>query len=270
MKVLIIESSFPLFISQNMKYDFRLVDNKMKSRILNVKKTLFVNKYILKVLKYILVFLKYDVVIQGSTFGLMNRWAYQVSVISDGLLSEYIYSNNYFNCKKFYSVFDILPQKDFSNNINDQIIIGTNYIQYKSMSVSNYEYILRFLISKYPNYSYYPHPKEDANMLKKIFGNKLIRNEKPFENYILEDGMPSSIISIAVSTCIPSTLLMSDFKCDVTVCDISLNLFDGPTGDLIDPNLNSRGYNINMRNHFTYLQEKLRSFDHILSTIKIN
>ena len=38
----------------------------------------------------------------------------------------------------------------------------------------------------------------------------------------------------------------------------------------IDPNLNSRGYNINMRNHFTYLQEKLRSFDHILSTIKIN
>ena len=109
------ESSFPLFISQNMKYDFRLVDNKMKSRILNVKKTLFVNKYILKVLKYILVFLKYDVVIQGSTFGLMNRWAYQVSVISDGLLSEYIYSNNYFNCKKFYSVFDILPQKDFAD-----------------------------------------------------------------------------------------------------------------------------------------------------------
>ena len=252
-----------------MNYDLRLVDRKMKSRILTVKKTLFINKYILKVLKYILVFLKYDVVIQGSTFGLMNRWAYQVSVISDGLLSEYIYSNNYFKCKKFYSVFDILPQKFLSQNIHEKIIIGTNYIQYNSMSVANYEYILRYLISKYPNYSYYPHPKEDAYMLKKIFGKNLIRNEKPFENYILDEGMPSYIISIAVSTCIPSTLLMSDFKCDVKVCDISLNLFDGSTGDLIDLNLNSKGYNINMRNHLKYLQDKLRNYDHALSTIII-
>jgi hypothetical protein len=253
-----------------MNYDFRLVDNKMKTRISDVSKTLFINKYILKFLKYILVVLKYDVVIQGSTFGFMSRWAYKVSVISDGLLSEYIYSNNYFKCKKFYSVFDIIPQKKLSKNIYEKIIIGTNYIQYKSMSVANYEYILRYLISKYPDYCYYPHPKEDAYKLKYIFGKNLIRNEKPFESYVLEDGLPSSLISIAVSTCIPSTLLMSNFKCDVKVCDISLNLFDGSTSDLVDLNLNSKGYNINMRNHLKYLQDKLRSYDHVLSTIKIS
>lgn len=74
-KILIIEFSFPLFISQNINYDLSFVKTKMKTRILKVKNTIFVNKYTLKFLKYILVFPKIDVVILGSTFGLMNRWS---------------------------------------------------------------------------------------------------------------------------------------------------------------------------------------------------
>lgn len=269
-KVHIIESAFPLFLSDRSYYDFRIVNISLKNKTIVKKNTLFVKFSLLRYFKYILAALRFDIVIQGSNLGSINKISKKVSVISDGMLSEYLYKKKIFHANSFTSVFDIKKEDISWNKLQKKIILGNNYIEFGSMSENNYVSILRHINENYPGYYYYPHPKESITLVQQVFKERVVPNTQPFESYILNNGIPKKVISIAPSTCITSILILSDYEIDVSICNISLKYFDGPRNILIDDYLYKKGIKVNIKVLTEFIIKMLQNRNYKLEKIDID
>jgi hypothetical protein len=266
----IIESSFPLFLSDRMDYDFRIINSSLKNKTLLRKNSFFIKFSFLRYFKYILTVLRFDIYIQGSSLGLINKISSKISVLSDGMLSEYLYHKNLFHVNSFTSVFDIKKEFISWNKVQKKIILGNNYIELGSMSENNYVSILRHINENYPGYYYYPHPKENISLIRQVFIDKFISNNQPFESYILKNGVPTNVISIAPSTCITSILLLSDYKIDVSICKIPLKYFDGPINVLVDYYLHNKGITIDINMLTDFISDMLLDRNYRLKILTID
>ena len=186
-------------------------------------------------LKYIKLFLHCLVMIVLGGGGLAHKLSRTKSVISDGILTEWLYKNNHIRLKNFVSINIIRPSLDVNAGVS--IIFGNNFFEFGCFNYEKYKNYLEVLSNKYPNALYFPHPKEASGLPEIIFKSKLIKTKSNIETYCLMNGIPEHIIGFIGSTSIASIAMLAKKSIIVESIRVENDDYDGPIGNVTDPQL---------------------------------
>jgi hypothetical protein len=228
-----IESSFPAFLTQFVKKGFFIYSQEsVKYAPISQKKLVIKSIIFFKILKIFASLLQLKCTFQGG-FGLAYNLSRNKSVISDGILTEWLYKEQHINPKNFISISKIEPSINVQNG--KKIILGNNFYEFGSISKNNYKKYLLLLKKKFPDAYYFPHPKEKSNIPSNIFTKKLIISNYNIETYCKIEGIPENIISFIGSTAVASLALMSLSNLIIDAIVLNSNDYDGPLGNVTDP-----------------------------------
>tara|TARA_B100001059_G_C17760583_1_gene542588 strand:- start:193 stop:1176 length:984 start_codon:yes stop_codon:yes gene_type:complete len=99
-------------------------------------------------------------------------------------------------------------KKKYSDNI---LILGKPIVESGFFKEPQYDFLIEYIKNKFKNRNlyYFPHPKENSNILEKKFGSiKFIKSKYPVEIYFLKmKKTPKTIVSFNSSAVIPLKLL---------------------------------------------------------------
>lgn len=160
------------------------------------------------------------------------------SVISDGILTEWLSKEGYIKPKQFLSISTIRPTLPVSKG--QHIILGNNFYEFGSFSLNKYQKYLEYLSLNFPNAYYFPHPKEASDLPKEIFKSKYIESNLNIESYCTINGIPENIIGFVGSTSVASLAHLAKDPIRIVAIKVHANDYDGPVGDITDPQLLTR------------------------------
>ena len=166
------------------------------------------------------------------------------TVISDGVLTEYLFQAGYINPSKFISINYIKPELNV--NKNNKIILGNNFVETGNFSVSNFKKYLNKMKDLFPEAFYFPHPKEDLKRAVEIFGSKIIFSDSNIESYCFKNGVPQYLIGFIGSTAMASLALLSKDHVNIEYVKVDKKFFDGVHSAITDPYLFHKGIEVNI------------------------
>lgn len=127
------------------------------------------------------------------------RINYHRLLLSDGLLTEYLVAKADLPVRRFHSIESAISAG--ANVIAGTAIIGSNWLEFGSMSEQNYIRHLEFLKRRYPDALYYCHPREASSGPEKVFGARMVmRPREPVERLLQREGIPSCIVGVCSSS----------------------------------------------------------------------
>lgn len=263
-----IESACPAYLARYINADYFIYNKHSCQYALDNNKNIIVSEKAIRFLKVIASLLRFPCTFQGA-YGLAYQLSTNKSVISDGLLTEWLYKKNYIKPKQFFSIEQIRSR--ISAKKNKSLILGSNWVEFGSMRIENYEKLLKTLSKKYPDALYFPHPKENIKLSYKIFDERIILSQKSVEAYCIENGVPDHIIGLGSTALVTLGRITLD-EITVEVLKIDPQYFDGEKGDCIDTYLkNKRGITIKIDDLAEITREMLVHLDNInikISTIE--
>lgn len=186
---------------------------------------------LMRVLKPALSLLQFPVVQQDPM-----SWAFRLSlwkaVLSDGLLTEYLVRQLHVPARRFYSLRDV--SGDGVAVVPGCAIIGANWMEFGCMSIESYRGHLRFLQRRYPEATYFCHPRELNRAPEEVFGaNSVRRPDRPIELLLMDEGIPGHLVGV----CSSSLLALpagNAHRVRVDLVDVPQSRFDGPRGAVIE------------------------------------
>lgn len=226
-----IESACPAFLASYSKGDFFIYTKYSSQFALSNQGMLVVSKFWMKALKILAALFRFPCTFQ-SGFGLAYRLSKNKSVISDGLLTEWLYQRRHIQPKFFISVAHLEPS--FNVKAGTQLIVGSNWYEFGTLSQKKYEALLHAWNQAYPNACYFPHPKENRLIARKIFNDRLIEAGESIESYCKKNGIPSYIIGMG-STAMASLGMLAASNLTIELVTIESDDCDGKNGDVLDP-----------------------------------
>ncbi|MEN9862357.1 MAG: hypothetical protein RLZZ601_121 [Pseudomonadota bacterium] len=226
-----IESACPAFLSSYSKGNVFIYTNYSSQFAPDNQEMLVVSKFWMRALKILAALLRFPCTFQ-SGYELAYRLSKEKSVISDGLLTEWLHQRGHIQPKFFTSVARLKPR--FSVKQDTQLILGSNWYEFGTLTQKKYEALLRTFNQMYPNANYFPHPKEDRSLARRIFEGRLIEASESIEFYCKKNGIPSHIIGIG-STAMASLGMLAVSNLVIELFTISPDDCDGPNGDVLDP-----------------------------------
>lgn len=230
-----IESSFPAFLSNYINNGIFIYTKGAFKYAPSKKYSFSINSFFLfKVLKVVFSILRFKCTFQGG-FGIAHTFSKSKAVISDGILTEWLYKNNYIKVNDFVSLNLIKPS--IKVNKGESIIFGNNFYESGSFSYLKYMKYLQFLSINYPNAFYFPHPKEISGLPESIFKNRLINVNLNIETYCVRYGIPENIIGFIGSTSIASIAKLAQNTIVIEAVKVNDQDYDGPIGNITDPQL---------------------------------
>jgi hypothetical protein len=187
------------------------------------------------------------------------------SVISDGILTEWLHKKGHIKPDQFISVTNLVST--LKVNTNDQLIIGNNFYEFGTFSMKRYEEFLIALSRAYPMARYFPHPKEGREVPRRIFGKNMIESDVGIEIYCKENGLPSHIVGFLGSTAMASLGRLANSKIIIEGIRINGSICDGHAGDITDTHiLAKKSIRVTLEDLAATVEDILRSASYV--TIK--
>ena len=266
-----IESSFPASLTNYINNGlFIYTCESYKFAPKNQKKFVINSVLIFKLLKIISALFQINCTFQGGG-GLAYNLAFRKSVISDGILTEFLVSEKYIIPDNFISLKNISPSIDVIKG--KKIILGGNFFEFGLMSYMNYKEYLIKIKTKFPDAFYFPHPKERTNLPQLIFSDKLIYFSGNIEEYCKLEGIPENIISFLGSTAVASLALMANSNIIIDALLLDNSDYDGPLGNVTDPLLfEKKGIKVTtqiLENVVTNILKHRKSITVLIHSIKL-
>lgn len=138
-------------------------------------------------------------VIQQDPCGWAFRLGWWKQVLSDGLLTEFIVKRLKAPVKRFYSLASV--HSDSATVVPGCAIIGSNWLEFGSMTPPAYRAHLDFLRRRYPDALYYCHPKERNDIPEQVFGAAQVRRpDRPVEALLRAEGIPRHLVGVCSSS----------------------------------------------------------------------
>ncbi len=165
-----------------------------------------------------------------------NSLAFRVSlwkkVLSDGLLTEYLVGHLKVRVGQFYSIESAVCGPAVV--VPGCAIIGSNWLEFGSMSVVAYRNHLGFLKMTYPAGLYYCHPKERNPWPETIFGAEfIVRSNEPVEAHLRRKGVPSLLVGVCSSSLL-ALVVGNEQRVCVDLIRIDRDAFDGVNADTVE------------------------------------
>ena len=184
----------------------------------------------LRVLKPLLSLLQLPV-IQQDPYALAFKLGIWKQVLSDGLLTEFIVKHLKAPVKRFYSLTS--AQGGRSQGVAGCAIIGSNWLEFGSMSRLAYRAHLEFLQQSYPEALYYCHPKEGSELPEQVFGATHVRRpDRPVEALLRAQGIPERLVGVCSSSLLALSVGGTQGVRVDLVC-LEPQQFDGKNGDKV-------------------------------------
>lgn len=184
----------------------------------------------LRLLKPLLSLLQLPV-IQQDPFGWAFRLGLWKQVLSDGLLTEFIVMRLGAPVRRFYSLASI--RGGTAEVVPGCAIVGSNWLEFGSMSQSAYQAHLAFLAQTYPDALYYCHPKERSSLPEQIFGTARVRRPgRPLESLLRAQGIPELIVGVCSSSLL-SLPVANPARITVDLVCVASESFDGEQADSV-------------------------------------
>lgn len=138
-----------------------------------------------------------------------------VRYLPDGQLTQILIDKNILPPRRFLSIqttSDSLDALSFDLHVNDRlnIIIGSNWVEFGSMTLQSYIKYISSLSKLFPGYSYKSHPSEDPSHAANYF--PIINTELPLELFILEHGFPCHTVTSGSSATFFLSRLISSYS----------------------------------------------------------
>lgn len=228
-----IESACPAFLSNHANGDMYFYTSYSSQFAPIDQRKIIVSSFWIRYLKILAALLRFPCTFQ-TAYGSAYRLSKIKSVISDGLLTEWLYQQSHIKPASFISVTNLTPHCKVESA--QQLIIGSNWYEFGSMSLYKYEALLHAWNEKYPCALYFPHPKEGRDMAKKIFGDRLIESSQTIEPYCIKNGIPSHVIGLG-STAMATLGKIANSEIKVEIVSLDAKHFDGRNVDVVDPYL---------------------------------
>jgi hypothetical protein len=227
--------------------------------IIPKNRSVFVSAFAIRCLKVIIGLLQFQMV-QPDLLGFAYKINKTKSIISDGLLTEIIIDKCAIKPKYFYTL--ETQKKVKIETVEKTIIIGSNWVEFGSMSSENYMLHLQFLRNRYPEAIYFRHPRETGSEPEFVFGKLQVDQPTlPIELHCLKNGIPRKIIGVC-STSLLSMPSLAPGCVDVDQIILENNFYDGPKGSNIftkkNKNKNESEVIINVKNINEFLSMKLK------------
>jgi len=83
------------------------------------------------------------------------------------------------------------------------------------MSLLSWEKYVKKINNKFKDLHYFPHPRENLEKAKKIFKNKIIFTKFNSEEYLLQNGLPNTLVGDLCSTATTTVALLNTGQCKV-------------------------------------------------------
>jgi len=196
----------------------------------------------------------------GSPFGIV-KINQNKAILSDGLLSEYLCQQGYFNKNVFQSIKSFSKIRTVKKNKLPCILLGNNYVEFGSMTAAKWELYISNIIKKYKNLYYLPHPREKKDKLTKLFGNKIITTDNNSEQFFITKGLPEVLLGDMCSTSLCTAALLNSGQSKIIGITNSSQYCDGPRRNIIDSlTISSKNVQVNFYN-------LINASKHILKTI---
>ncbi len=227
-----IESACPAFLSKRSNGSLFIYTEGASKFAPAGQRLIVVSTFLMRYLKILGALFRFPCTFQGG-FGIAYELSKTKSVISDGILTEWLIKKGHIKPTEFISVTNLVSHLNV--NANDQLIIGSNWYEFGTFSLKRYEEYLRALNQAYPEALYFPHPKEGREIPKKIFGIKLIEFDRGIETYCVQNGLPGKIIGFLGSTAMASLGKSANSMVKIDAINIDASICDGPVGDISDP-----------------------------------
>ncbi len=162
-------------------------------------------------------------------------WAFRIGpwkqVLSDGLLTEFIVKRLGAPVKRFYSIASV--HDSGAATVPGCAIIGSNWLEFGSMTLQGYRAHLQFLQRRFPGAVYYCHPKERSDLPEQVFGAARVRRpDRPVEALLRAQGIPQRLVGVCSSSLLALAAGQGGRLQVDMVCLAPLQ-FDGPRGDSI-------------------------------------
>jgi hypothetical protein len=238
-----IESSFPAYLCRYLTGGIFIYTSNSIKFAPNGKGILIKPLIFFKVLKIIFSILRFKCVFQGAS-GIAYHISKSKIVISDGILTEFLFRAGHIKPKKFISINCIKPE--LSVKKNHKIILGNNFVETGNFSLVSFEKYLKEIKNKFPDALYFPHPKENLNLARDIFGDKIILSDSNIESYCNKKGIPEYIIGFIGSTAMASLALLSNEELKIEYIKVEDMFFDGANATITDPFLFGKGIEVNI------------------------
>lgn len=152
----------------------------------------------IRLLKPLLSVLQFPV-IQQDPCGWAFRLGWSKQVLSDGLLTEYLVKRLKAPVKRFHSLASVPNGR--SGVVPGCAIIGSNWLEFSSMTEAAYRAHLSFLEREFPDGVYHCHPKERNTLPEEVFGAARVRRpDRPVEALLRAEGVPARIVGVCSSS----------------------------------------------------------------------
>lgn len=238
-----IESSCPAFLSTYSDGSLFIYTKNAFKYSLTGQNTLVVPFFLMRYLKIVCA-LCFPCTFSGG-FGIAYRISRSKSIISDGILTEWLYKEGHIKPRKFISIANVKPSLPVDEE--SQLILGNNMYEFGVLSYQRNHDYLRMLRKNYPDAYYYPHPKEGRDLLREVFGTKLIDSSDNIEAYCRKNGVPGHLIGFLGSTAMASLGKLAKSSITIDAIKIHAGDCDGPQGEITDPLLlHKKGIKVTM------------------------
>jgi hypothetical protein len=238
--IVFIENFFGVYVVSSSTYlnsrnVIKIIDKKLCNSGLPISifngPTIILDNGKLKILKRVFSIIQMPVIQQDplSKNFKFNLWK---MVLSDGLLTDCLVKNLKTKPRQFYTVRpDII---DITPATRSDAIIGSNWLEFGSMTQSSYVDHLHWLALHYPQAVYFCHPKEKNDWPERVFGeSRIVRSSVPIELYFGQTGYPERIISVCSSSLLSIGMLRR--KCiSVEIVVPHQKIYDGLVGDRVN------------------------------------
>lgn len=264
--IIFIENFFGLYVTHSSSYlsskkFVRIIDSNLNisARYLNKfeGKTFFLNSGTLKLLKRACALLQVPIIQQDplSKNFRFNLWK---MILSDGLLTDCIVEKLNIKMGRFFTVCT-----DTTNDapaLNMTAIIGSNWLEFGSMTEETYSNHLRQMADHYPNAVYFCHPRERNGLPESIFGKfRVVHSNMPVELYFALNGFPKKLVSVCSSSMLSIGLLRRG-SMDMEMIVLPSNIYDGSMRDRVYEVQGSKsgGFSIRVADIQDYLRRRLQ------------
>ena len=165
----------------------------------------YLNQKFAKISKEVLVLDDGTNVLLKKNLQLLKKSKYSFfSIFHEKLFQKKNYKKNDFKFLKN----KFLNKRSYSENV---LILGKPIIESGFFKEHQYDFLIKYIKNKFKNKNlyYFPHPKENLNILEKKFRSiKFIKSKYPIEIYFLKmKKTPKTIVSFNSSAVIPLKLL---------------------------------------------------------------
>ena len=196
----------------------------------------------------------------GSPFGIV-KFNQNKAILSDGLLSEYLFQQGFFEKNVFESIQRFSKLKTAKKNKLPCILLGNNYVEFGSMTEASFVLYISNIIKKFKNVYYLPHPREKKDKLKQIFGNKIITIKNNSEQFFITKGLPEVLLGDMCSTSLCTAALLNSGQSKIFGITNSSQYCDGPKNNIIDSlTISKKNVKVNFQNLINASKHLLRTY----------